>query len=202
MPKVGVGNEPLLERLVFGYDGSNYRVVKVDTSGNLVAALLAGSSIEVTQDTAADLKATVNLATDQNVQARLHAYINSAWQKAPFCFGVSSIKTENVLNTSLLAGTNTLSTTAVTAGQIQVVTNIAFYYSGTVATVVMGVYMKHDAVTYALYGQAPPVSNQIYDRQGQWVMDAGDQMQLIIFNATAGDDANLVITGYNMDVAL
>jgi len=36
MPKVGVSGEPLLERLAFGYDGTDYRPVKVDTTGRLM----------------------------------------------------------------------------------------------------------------------------------------------------------------------
>lgn len=37
MPKVGAANEPLLERLIYGYDGSSYRPLKCDTNGNLLA---------------------------------------------------------------------------------------------------------------------------------------------------------------------
>ena len=49
MPQVAADSAGLLERLVYGFDGSVYRVVKVDTDGNLVLALVAGSTIEVTQ---------------------------------------------------------------------------------------------------------------------------------------------------------
>jgi hypothetical protein len=82
MPKVGVDNDPLLERLIFAFDGADYRVVACDTDGNVVAALAAGQSIEVTQDTAADLQATVNvnagqsIAVTQTTPASLQAAVN------------------------------------------------------------------------------------------------------------------------------
>ena len=68
MPRVGVNNEPLLERAIFGFDGSDYRVVKVDTDGNLVAAVKASQSITVTQPNAANLKSTVTLAASQSIE--------------------------------------------------------------------------------------------------------------------------------------
>jgi hypothetical protein len=68
MPLVGVNNEPLLERAIFGFDGTSYRVVKIDGDGNLVAALKASQEIEVVQDTAADLKATVSVAASQEIE--------------------------------------------------------------------------------------------------------------------------------------
>jgi hypothetical protein len=67
MAKASVDNDPLHERLIFAYDGTDYRVVKCDTDGNVVAAIKASQSIEVTQDTASDLKATVNIAAAQSV---------------------------------------------------------------------------------------------------------------------------------------
>ncbi len=59
MPKVGVDNEPLLERVMFGYDGTNYRIVKIDTDGNLVAAIKTSQSVTVLQSNPVNLKATV-----------------------------------------------------------------------------------------------------------------------------------------------
>lgn len=57
---VGVNNEALGQNAIFGFDGTNYRVVGVDTAGKLLVALTFPATQEVTQDNPALLKATVN----------------------------------------------------------------------------------------------------------------------------------------------
>ncbi len=142
MALVGVNNEPLLERAVFGFDGTNYRVVKVDTDGNLVAALKASQTIEVTQDTAADLKATVNIAasqeievtqataadlkatvtipTDQDIEARSFGWFGSAWQKNSLLLGYRDNLDEDLATTATGTST-TIDTTAVPANTVHII---------------------------------------------------------------------------------
>jgi hypothetical protein len=163
---------------MFGYDGADYRVVKVDASGNLVAVILA----------------------DQNVQARGYGWINAAWQKQPMPIGFSAVLSKDTYNPNLVAGQNFLVLPTVPAGEVWVYTNIIFYYIGTVATVQL-VAQNVDGVNNPyLFGVGPPVSAQIYDRQGQWFLGPGSYIRLIVNNATAGDDAEIGATGFAFDI--
>jgi hypothetical protein len=178
MAKVGVNNEALLERAIFAYDGTNYRVVKCDTSGNLVAAVL----------------------TNQNVQARGYGWINSGWYKNPIIDGISSVFAEQKFNPSLAPGTNLLCSSAVPAGKLLIVTNVSFYYIGTVGTVLVNCYLNHNSVQVPILGVASPVSAQLYSIQGKWVLDEADTIDLYCFNATLNDDMLLGVVGYYIDV--
>jgi len=200
MPKVGVSNEPLLERALFAFDGADWRPVLVDASGNLVAGLLAGSSIAVTQSDDTLLKATVALKADQNVQARGYGWVGAAWQKQPLPFGYSAVVSERKISTTLAAGTNSLSTTAVPAGEIHVYTHVSFYYAGTVATVTLTAYLNIGGSNKELAGVSPPVSSVIYDRQGWFVLAPGDTVQVYCFNATLNDDMALNVAGFRVDI--
>jgi len=69
MPQVGPDNEPLLERLIYGFFGTAIKGIQVDTDGNLVVALDTGQSITVTQSVAANLKALVDINAGQSIAA-------------------------------------------------------------------------------------------------------------------------------------
>ncbi len=177
MPKVGVNNEPLLERLVFAYDGTDYRVVKCDTNGNVVAAL----------------------AADQNVQARLHGYDGSAWRKLPLILGRSALWDENLGGTA--TGTNYIvGSTTVPAGWLFVlssasirnntrnVTSCAFTVKRASGAAVFLAF----AATLAQY--VPMVVT------GQFVLEAGDYLEVSIFSTVTGDAVESGITGYKMQI--
>ena len=103
-------------------------------------------------------------------------------------------------NLALGAGYNELSLAAVPAGVLHVYTNLAIIYNGTVANVVLDCGIVRGAVDYVLYGQSPPVSGVNYDRQGMWVLEAGDVLRLRIWGATALDSARLCGTGFVVDL--
>lgn len=224
MPKVGTSQEALYERAVFVYDGSLWRPLAANTSGQIVAALAAGSTIEVTQDQAAQLLATVNIAAsqtiqvtqatpanlqaavnlnaDQNVQARAYGYISAAWQKQPLQFGYGDTVALVYENTALPAGATTYNFAAVPAGSVDVLTSIAMVYVGTVANVVLRAALVLDATAVYLYRVAPPVSGTYYDKQGTFVLGPGDNLQFVIAGATANDDAYMFAAGYRFAVNL
>lgn len=202
MPQVGNNNEPLHERALYGFDGSLWKPLQLDTNGYIQVSLPDIEIIEVTQDTAGDLLATVNIATDQNVQARNHGYVAGDWQKDPIRFGFSDQVGEQVVNNNLAAGFNLLKTTAVPSGEVHVIKNISARYAGTVTTVFFIVYHHSQFGDLSLYGTTTVVANTIYDRQTDIVMIEDDYIQLGVFNATLNDDAELNITGYKVDVDL
>lgn len=199
MPKRGVSNEALYERLIFAFDGDDYRVVACDTDGNLTAAVLADQSIEVVQDDAADLKATVDIAADQNVQARGYGYIGAAWQKVPLPFGLSGRVAEIVTDTNTGAGTDSVSTTAVPAGEYHIVSQISMYVASGSANNLVA-YLNAAGTTPGLFGYTSPTSSQVYDRQGWWVLAPGDYIQVYGFDLTAGDDLSVSVAGFRVDI--
>jgi hypothetical protein len=180
--------------------------VNVDTDGNVqvdvLAALPAGNNNigDVDVLTLPSIPSGSNLIGD--VQARNLGYISGAWQKDPLRFGYSGQVYERVVNTALAAGVNNLDTSAVPAGRIWVVTSIACHYVGTVAGVVILVVIQQGANLLALYNVTAVVSNQYYDRQGQFILAAGDFVRLTVSGATLNDDARLFVNGYYVDIAL
>jgi hypothetical protein len=199
MPKVGVNNEPLLERLIFGYDGADYRVVKVDTSGNLVAAILAGQSIEVTQDTAADLKATVSLAADQDVQARGYGWVSAAWQKNPLLIGYSGTGSEEVKNLSAAAGTNQLNGTAVPAGEIWNV-YAAHLLDIDSATTFPRIGVTVSGIDVYMISAATLAAGVYFTWNGSVILSPGDKVFGVLNNCTLNDDLYLRYAYVRIDI--
>jgi hypothetical protein len=199
MAKVGVGNEALLERLIFAYDGTNYRVVKCDASGNLVAGLVAGSTIEVTQDTASALLATVSLAADQNVQARAYGWISGAWQKNPLLLGFSDTVQQATSTTTLPAGTSAINGEAVPAGEMWLITNMSMRMLSATITV-LSLYLVIDGAAMGIFQQPTPATNVIYDRQGHWALGPGDNVRGVVAGATLNDDFFMEICGIRVDL--
>lgn len=199
MPLVGVNNEPLLERAIFGFDGTSYRVVKVDTDGNLVAAVKASQAIEVTQDTAADLKATVTIPTDQDIEARGYGWLGSAWQKAPIPFGYSGVKNESWEDTNLASGNSNVDSSAVPAGEIWVILQYAYHFVGTVPT---RIYIQFGPTSDLLtVFQQESVTSVLWESvDGMFILEEGDILRLRIIGATSGDDLTGRAHGYRIDI--
>lgn len=244
MPHVGFDGSPLHERLIYGTDGSHYRPIVVDASGNLefvpvtgatftvvqsnpadlkaTVNVAAGQSIEVTQDTAsnlnarvgnqvtdklwvqnndaADLLATVNMAASQNILARLQGYYSGGWRNAPSPFGPTAPLGISWSNTNLSAGTNIVQSQTVPASTLWVITNVVFFYVGTVPTAVqVAAYIS--GATISIWQQQGPNTTIYYDKQMQVVLASGDAIQLVVYGATAGDNLYGRAVGYTMSVA-
>lgn len=199
MPQIGANNEPLLERAIFGYDGTNYRVVKVDTDGNLVAAIKASQTIEVIQDTAADLKATVNLAADQNVQARNYGFLGAAWQKLQLLWGYTDRWAERVSTTAAVAGQNELLSAAVPAGYVYVVQAVSLVNLNNAVT--SAVISITTGSAYPVLTEAAPVAAGIFTKwTGAATLAAGDKVYSRLQGCTLDDDLYLDILGYKMKI--
>lgn len=217
MPKVGVNNEPLLERAIFGFDGADYRVVKVDTDGNLVAAVKASQEIEVTQDTpgdlkatvdiaaaqeievtqptAADLKATVTIPTGQDIEAQQFGWISSAWQKNPLALGYSSPLIKQYVNDAPTGSNPNIDTDTVPSGELWVITNITERATFSSAAGIRC--MFHDnSNACVLYVIDSPTSLINYDRQGYWVLPAGAYLRMTLQTAVGDSQLVIWITGF------
>lgn len=168
--------------------------------------LASGIMVPVNVDTDGDLQVDIldplpagsNLIGD--VQARNLGYYSSAWRKDPLAFGYSGIVLERVVNQNLSAGANILDTSAVAASKIWVITNIAVAYSGTIGGVKLYIEIYSGTTPYPLFSEVHVVNDEYLDRQGWWVLAAGDKIRLEILGATAGDDAYLIATGFYVDI--
>lgn len=108
---------------------------------------------------------------------------------------------EGVSNTSLSAGSNNIDSTAVPAGEVHVITNISVSYTGTVSGVSLRATLFESGVGgYVVFQEDSISSTYWYDRQGNWVLPAGDYVRLVVSGATLNDDAYLRITGYKFSV--
>lgn len=134
------------------------------------------------------------------IQARSYGWRYEAWRKDPLRFGFSSFISEVESDTNLSAGSNSLNTSAVPTGEIYVYTNISFRYVGTVPTRIR-VSLMVSGTYHNLYDAVAPVSNTLYDRQGWWVVKAGNNLRCAISGATAGDDLFFYVTGFGVDIA-
>lgn len=177
MPQVGVSNEPLYERLIFGYDGTDYRVIKVDSSGQIVLATLAGETIG----------------------AQSYGWISSAWQKDPLRIGLSGVIRRSANNTNLSAGANNVDDTAVPAGEYWVIDNFSLLYIGTVPTLILWAIVS-SAAQYVLSEVQSPTASHWYGLQGRWVLGPGDQLRARVIGATLGDDLYLNAVGFRVDI--
>jgi hypothetical protein len=140
-----------------------------------------------------------------NIYNDLHGYIGGAWKKNPIVFGYSRAVLEKVYNVNLPAGTSTIDTTTVPAGQVHIYTNIGVQYVGTVASVVLHVGIHTGALVVNIFNTIAIgiiVADAVYERQGMFVIPAGHYVRLTIVGATLNDDAYLNVAGYAMDVNL
>lgn len=125
----------------------------------------------------------------------LWAWDGTVWRKQPLLYGYTSVLGARKINNALAAGNVSLDIDAVPADEIWIVTNLAMRYSGTAPTR-MTVTVTIDSIGYSLYREETVVSNEIYDRQGWWVLAEGDQISLGIIGATLNDAASIWATGF------
>lgn len=115
----------------------------------------------------------------------------------PFTF--SGVVLRAIGTASLAAGTNNIDDSAVPAGEIWVITNLRFQYTGTPPTRVNAALVS-GGTGYPLFAVLAPASGQDYDRQGFWVMAEGDVLRVSVTGATLNDDLYLHATGFKTDL--
>ena len=172
-----------------------------DPKGNLVTPVAfdpSGYPLALEVDANGYLK--VATASAGNFLVGTHGYVGGAWQKNPILFGYSSGLFELISNANLSAGINYLDTSIVPAGWIWIVTHLCMTYAGT-SPAYINLRITHGGGYCYLYAYRRPVSGEYYDRQGWWVLEAGDYIDMKIGSATAGDNAVLVATGFKVQLA-
>ena len=104
---------------------------------------------------------------------------------------------EEVTNTTLAAGTNTLSTTAASPARVNRITDLTFKYTGTVTNVRIEI-KAGDKTIYKT--TANPTSGQ-WERVpnlGIIFLSAGEKIDMVITDATLNDDATLIVHGVEL----
>lgn len=129
----------------------------------------------------------------------LWAWDGTVWRKQPLLYGYTSALGARKINNALAAGNNTLDIDAVPADEIWVVTNLAMRYTGTAPTR-MTVTLTIDSIGYSTYRQETVVTQEVYDRQGWWVLAEGDQISMVIIGATLNDTAAVWATGFTTSI--
>lgn len=167
--------------------------------------LASGIMVPVNVDTDGDLQIDVKGALPAgtaligDVGARNLGWVSAAWQKDPLRFGYSAHIYRAWSNLNLPAGNSTQADTAVPAGEIWVITNIAMRYEGTAPTF-MTMQINDGVTTYHLFRQLAPTTLAVYDRQGWWVLAPGHNLEIRVIGATLNDDLYGYATGFRVDI--
>jgi len=128
-----------------------------------------------------------------------YGYVAGSAQKDPIRFGYSGVVNEVKSNLTLPAATTNLDTTAVPPGEIHVLTQIGWYYAGTVPTAVW-IELRDGSNDYHLFHSETLVSGEFYDHQGYWVLSQGYFIRATVYGPTLNDDFYLSVTGFRVDI--
>lgn len=104
---------------------------------------------------------------------------------------------EEITDTDLSAGTNTLPSTAALSAKVNKITDLAFSYTGTVGSVRIEIKAGGKTIYKTT---ADPTSGQIerISNLGEIFLSAGEKIEMVITDATATDDATLIVHGVEL----
>jgi len=104
---------------------------------------------------------------------------------------------EEIANTTLAAGTNTLSSTVALAARVNMITDLAFSYTGTVSGVRIEIKAGGETVYKTI---ADPTTAQLerISNLGNIFLSAGEKIEMVVTGATLNDDALLIIHGVEL----
>lgn len=121
------------------------------------------------------------------------------WRKNNLLFGYVAAIGQDLVNADLDAGTNTLSGTAVPAGEVWVVTLVALRYDGT-APSLMWIRPSGLPGNPPIHVVSSVASLQWYPQPTWVVLEAGDKLEGVVLEATATDAFYARYCGYKMQV--
>lgn len=200
--------------LLHGADSTGKAIpLLVDASGRaIVIGSGTGGAIEVVQDTPADLAPGIygwdgsvwqKLSVDASGRPLVlsHGHDGTVWRPNPMLIGYQSLYRDFKVDLAITAGAYQLNGTVVPTGYLVIVTGAAFNYTGTPPT--SGVLrILSGGLGYPILTQLAPTSGVFFSVSGQWLMGAGENMQVSIVGATLNDDVYLRVHGYQMRVDL
>ena len=131
--------------------------------------------------------------------ARLFGWISGEWHKNAFALDYSATKAQDFSDTSLTAGNPFLYGPIVPEGELWVIQNLDFFYTGTPPTSIELQAIVADVII-SLKLVNPPVSSQRYQVATTIVLAQDDRVSLAIIGATAGNAAGFRWCGYRVDI--
>jgi len=104
---------------------------------------------------------------------------------------------EEIEDTTLSAGTNTLSSSVALAARVNKITDLAFSYTGTITNVRIEIKAGGETIYKTT---ANPTTGQIerIANMGAIYLSAGEKIEMVVTDATLNDDAKLIIHGVEL----
>lgn len=146
-----------------------------------------------------------DLRSRMETMGNTYGWIEGQWQKNPLEMGYSDVVRNSAANSALSAGTNTLNCATVPAGEVWCITNIAYRYTGTVATTGLAVTINDGSgirayLSSVVGGTAASSKFYVVESSGPIVLKAGEFIRLTVFNATANNSAAVYISGWKFKI--
>jgi hypothetical protein len=197
--------------LIHGVDSTGKAIpLLVDASGRaIVIGSGAAGEVEVVQTTPADLTpgiyawdgsawAKVLVDTSGRPLVAAHAYY-AAWVKQPVLFGITGSLARAWSGAAVSAGVLIVTDTAVPANTLWVITNYIISVEAAAATAVAGQILAGGTGS-SIFKVATPSTLILYDRQGWWILQPGDQLRVIGWGLAIGEKVYGYCLGFTMDV--
>ncbi len=145
--------------------------------------------------------ADLTSATTRYINAYGLQYTGSAWVKSNLLWGYNDRYAGREYNSNLSAGAPAIYTDAVPDGYVYVIKSLAGQVvSASITGMWLGVFDGTQA--YFSYSVTPPVSGRWYATTVDIPLKKDDKCILYVEGATAGDDADLRVWGYKMQIAM
>ena len=167
---------------VKGYTGSAWKELLVDASGRAIVCATGVDGAAVRRDLL--LSTTGRMLIDPGGADKLWSY--------------DSAYADFQSNTALPAGNSTLALTAIPAGKVGVIHQVAINYSGTVAGVSLEIYIINPSGT-SVCQQIKPVESARWNfKEVEIILEPLGYIRGVVYGATLNDDLFLSAHGYVM----
>jgi hypothetical protein len=187
---------------ILGYDGTNFRAVRIDTDGHLQIdglslALPTGAATEATLGSVKDRIGDISSPAEGSVNYQLKQIYDIIRLNN---ISLYASQYGEQITASGDSGDITAYGTAVPAGKLLVVTNFFATLSAGSAVRLQLNYML-GVVNYVLRRLVSPTTNAPLDWQGQLVLKEGDKVRAVANTVTTGTTLSGHISGYFVNAA-
>jgi hypothetical protein len=186
--------------LPIGYNPSDdLRSLELDASDNLKVVMGDTSLSAILTELQSKVETSDFVSGALSAMNGHKGWIGGAWQKNPLLLGYSAIISKALSNLSAAAGTNYLSSTAVPAGEIWVITTASMLNATTAftqATIIVSISGNNQY----FQSKASPIQNEKVIWNGQAILKEGDTVVGAFDGCTLNDDLYLQFAGYRVDI--
>ena len=131
--------------------------------------------------------------------AQGYSWNGTQWVKNSIPFGFYDVYAESVSNTSLPAGTSSVSLSPVPEGEVWVINSInAFYISSSITSMLIQCIKNKTSIV--LSQPSAIASGEYFGYTGNCVLKTEDKILVTVRGATLNDDLTVVAEGYKMKV--